>query len=138
MPGMKKMRMIREYSNIREYVVPGTFGDNEVRVTSFPPKEPNGVQVVLLHGVHSSANMGENNKFRFLSELLSGRGYAPWLVETSRKVRNRNDFSNDVPLWIREAFSGKTFAQEQQDVFNAISEISGEMPDRPFQRQLTI
>jgi predicted alpha/beta-fold hydrolase len=132
MPGMKKMKMIREHSNIREYVVPGTFGDNEVRVTSFPPKEPNGVQVVLLHGVHSSANMGENNKFRFLSELLSGRGYAPWLVETSRKVRNRNDFSNDVPLWIREAFSGKTFVQEQQDVFNAISEISGEMPDRPI------
>ena len=127
------MRKIREYSNVREYVVPGTFGDNEVRVTSSLPKEPpNGVQVILLHGVHSSANMDENNKFRFLAELLSERGYAPWLVETSRKARNRHDLSNDVSLWIKEAFSGKTFAQEQQDVFNAISEIGREVPDRPI------
>ena len=132
MLGINRMKMIREHSNIREYLINGTFGDNKVRVTASLPNEPNGVQVVLLHGVHSSANMGENNKFRLLAELLSGRGYTPWLVETSRKVRNRHDFSNDVPGWIREAFSGKTFAQEEQDVFNALSGISGEMPGKPI------
>ncbi len=126
------MKMIREYSNIREYSIAGTFGDNRVRVTASLPGEPNGVQVVLLHGVHSSANMGENNKFRMLAESLSDRGYAPWLVETSRKIRNRHDFSNDVPGWIREAFSGKTFAQEQQDVFNALSGISEKTPGKPI------
>ncbi|NLD05971.1 MAG: alpha/beta hydrolase [Synergistaceae bacterium] len=119
-------------SNIQEYVFSGAFGDREVRVASCLPKEPNGIQIVLLHGVHSSANMGEHNKFRFLSKLLSDRGYTPWLVETSRKIRNRQDFSNDVPQWIKKAFSGKTFAQEQQDVFTAISDISTATQGKPL------
>lgn len=112
-----------EFDNISEYILPGTFGDMEVRVSSFSPKSPIGVNMVLLHGVHSNANMGQHNKFRFLAEILSGRGFTPWLVETSRKVRNRQDYSNDVSLWIRKAFSGKTFAQEREDVFNAICQI---------------
>lgn len=118
--------------NIQEYVFPGTFGDKEVRVASCIPKEPNGVQIVLLHGVHSSANMGEHNKFRLLSKLLSDRGYTPWLVETSRKIRNRQDFSNDVSRWIKKAFSGKTFVQEQQDVFNALCGISRADEGKPL------
>lgn len=121
-----------EYSNIQEYVTSGTFGDKEVRVASCLPKIPNGIQVVLLHGVHSSANMGEHNKFRFLSELLSEKGYTPWLVETSRKIRNRQDFSNDISQWIKKAFTGKTFAQEQQDVFNAICDIRTATPGKPL------
>ncbi len=126
------MKKIREDSNITEYVVQGTFGDKEVRVTSSLPSESNGVQVVLLHGVHSSANMGENNKFRLLAELLLRKGFTPWLVETSRKVRNRHDYLNDLSLWISKAFEGKTFAQEQKDVFSAVLGISKEMPDRPI------
>lgn len=110
----------------------GTFGDKEVRVASCLPKDPNGVQIVLLHGVHSSANMGENNKFRLLSKLLSERGYTPWLVETSRKIRNRQDFSNDVSRWINKAFSGKTYVQEQQDVFTAICNISTASKGKPL------
>ena len=117
---------------IQEYVFPGTFGDKEVRVASCIPKDPNGVHIVLLHGVHSSANMGEHNKFRLLSKLLSDRGYTPWLVETSLKIRNRQDFSNDVSQWIKKAFSGKTFAQEQQDVSNAICGICAANVGKPF------
>ena len=116
---------------IQEYVFPGTFGDKEVRVASCIPKDPNGVHIALLHGVHSSANMGEHNKFRLLSKLLSDRGYTPWLVETSRKIRNRQDFSNDVSRWIKKAFSGKTFAQEQQDVSSAICGISAANVGKP-------
>ncbi len=98
------MKKRLEYANIQEYVTSGTFGDKEVRIASCSPKISNGIQIVLLHGVHSSANMGEHNKFRFLSELLSEKGYTPWLVETSRKIRNRHDFSNDVSQWIKKAF----------------------------------
>ncbi|MDD4159763.1 MAG: hypothetical protein PHO18_02330 [Synergistaceae bacterium] len=127
------MKKIQECCpNIQEYLISGTFGDKEVRVVSCLPEEPNGVQVILLHGVHSSANMSEHNKFSLLSKLLSDRGYTPWLVETSRKIRNRQDFSNDVSQWIKKAFSGKTFAQEQQDVFNAICGISSVTPERPI------
>ncbi|MBP8683889.1 MAG: hypothetical protein KBE18_01595 [Synergistaceae bacterium] len=121
-----------EYSNIQEYVTSGTFGDKEVRIASCTPKIPNGIQIVLLHGVHSSANMGEHNKFRFLSELLSEKGYTPWLVETSRRIRNRQDFLNDVSQWIKKAFSEKTFAQEQRDVFNAICDIRTATPGKPL------
>jgi len=117
------MIKISEYDNISEYMLPGTFGDMEVKISSSSPKSPIGVNVVLLHGVHSSANMGQHNKFRYLAEILAGRGFKPWLVETSRKIRNRQDFPNDVSRWIRKAFSGKTFAQEQKDVFNAICGI---------------
>lgn len=126
------MIKISEYANISEYTLPGTFGDKEVRVSSSSPKSPIGVNVVLLHGVHSSANMGYHNKFRFLAETLSDRGFTPWLVETSRKIRNRQDFPNDVQQWIRKAFSGKTFAQEREDVFNAICEIRSESPICPI------
>ena len=126
------MKKRLEYANIQEYVTSGTFGDKEVRIASCSPKISNGIQIVLLHGVHSSANMGEHNKFRFLSELLSEKGYTPWLVETSRKIRNRHDFSNDVSQWIKKAFSGKTFAQEQQDVFNAICDIRSATQGKPL------
>ena len=53
-------------------------------------------------------------------------------METSRKIRNRQDFSNDVSQWIKKAFSGKTFAQEQQDVFNAICDIRAATSGNPL------
>jgi len=109
-----------KYDNI---ILPGTYGDREVRLCHCLPAYPNGIQVVLLHGVHSSANMGVHNKFRHLAELLSMKGYAPWLVETSRKIRNRYDFADDIDGWIKNAFDGKTFLQEQEDVFIAIRRV---------------
>lgn len=112
-----------EYGNIREYLTAGVFGDMEVRISTSSPAFSNGVDVLLLHGVHSSANMGEHNKFRYLADILSDRGFTPWLVETSRIIRNRQDFSGDVSQWIKGAFTGKTFAQEERDVFNAIRGI---------------
>ena len=120
------------YANINEYVLPGTFGDMEVKVSSSSPRSPIGVNVILLHGVHSSANMGQHNKFRFLAEILSDSGFTPWLVETSRRIRNRQDFPNDVTQWIRKAFSGKTFAEERTDVFNAICGIRSEAAGCPI------
>jgi dienelactone hydrolase len=107
-----------------DIVLRGTYGDMEIRVVKCVPESPIGVHVVLLHGVHSSANMGLQNKFRRLAETLVSRGFTPWLVETSRRLRNRADFADDLGAWIRGAFDGKTFAQEQEDFFIAIDEIA--------------
>jgi len=104
-------------------VLRGTYGDMEIRVVKCIPESPIGVHIVLLHGVHSSANMGFRNKFRHLAETLVLRGFTPWLVETSRKTRNRAGFADDLGAWIQGAFDGKTFAQEQEDFFIAIDEI---------------
>lgn len=101
----------------------GSFGDKRVLLTCCLPKAPNGVNVVLLHGVHSSANLGQHNKFRSLAKHLLSLGYTAWLVETSRHVRNRQQFGDNVAEWVNTAFSGKTFPQEQQDVFIAIKDV---------------
>jgi len=108
----------------QDIVLRGTYGDMEIRVVKCIPESPVGVHIVLLHGVHSSANMGFRNKFRRLAETLASRGFTPWLVETSRKARNRADFADDLGAWIQSAFDGKTFAQEQEDFFIAIDEIA--------------
>ena len=118
-----------KYENM---ILPGTYGDKEVHLCHCIPATPNGIQVVLLHGVHSSANMGLHNKFRYLAELLSGRNFTPWLVETSRKIRNRHDFADNVHGWIKNAFEGKTFAQEQEDVFIAIRNVLSFSEGKPI------
>lgn len=110
---------IADYENI---IIEGTYGDGEVRLCRCLPKLPGGVDVILLHGVHSSANLSPRNKFRHLAALLLEKGFAPWLVETSRKARCRGE-SEDVGEWAYRAFRGKTFAQEQEDVFRAVREV---------------
>lgn len=114
-----------------KFIVEGTFGDKEVYISRCIPKVPNGTQVILLHGVHSTANLKHNNKFYFLAELLSDRGYAPWLVETSRLVRNRQDYAENASDWIVDAFGDKTFHQEQEDVFRAIHYILNDVGKTP-------
>lgn len=101
----------------------GTFGDGEVHLCRCVPAAPNGIDVILLHGVHSSANVHHLNKFRCLANYLADKGLTPWLVETSRRVRSRHEYANDVAGWIRDAFSGKSFPQEQEDVFTAVREV---------------
>ena len=101
----------------------GTFGDREVRLCRCDPAAANGVNVVLLHGVHSSANITHHNKFRHLADVLADNGFTSWLVETSRLVRNRHDYGADIAAWVKDAFSGKTFPQEQEDAFTAIREV---------------
>lgn len=101
----------------------GTFGDGEVRLCRCEPAAANGVNVVLLHGVHSSANLSRHNKFRHLADVLADSGFASWLVETSRRVRDKHVYGSDMAAWIRDAFSGKTFPQEQEDAFAGIREV---------------
>ena len=101
----------------------GTFGDGEVFLCRCDPPSFNGVNVVWLHGVHSSANITHHNKFRHLADALADNGFTSWLVETSRMVRDRHSYGSDIAAWIRDAFAGKTFAQEQEDAFTAIREV---------------
>lgn len=102
--------------------IEGFHGDREVRVCRCAPSAAGGVDVVLLHGVHSFANLSPQNKFRFLAELLTKEGFTAWLVETSRASRHRDE-AEDPGRWVDNAFGGKTFAQEQEEVFRAIREI---------------
>lgn len=103
--------------------VEGTFGDKKVCINHCLPNRSNGTQVILLHGVHSTANLKQNNKFQFLAKLLADRGYASWLVETSRLIRNRQIYAENASDWITDAFGNKTFLQEQEDVFRAVRYI---------------
>ncbi len=101
----------------------GTYGDREVHLCRCMPKHPNGINVILLHGVHSSANLSYHNKFRYLAEILTEKGLTPWLVETSRRIRNRQELKDNITAWIKGAFKEKTFMQEQEDVFIAVRKV---------------
>lgn len=108
---------------IENIILAGAYGDKEVHLCCCVPEDANGVNIVLLHGVHSSANLGQHNKFRHLAKTLAELGYTSWLVETSRRTRCRQDYGDDISAWVEAAFSGKTFQQEQADVFAAIGEV---------------
>ena len=105
------------------YILEGTYGDREVHLCRCMPKHPNGINVILLHGVHSSANLSYHNKFRYLAEILTEKGLTPWLVETSRRIRNRQELKDNITAWIKGAFKEKTFMQEQEDVFIAVRKV---------------
>ncbi len=112
------------------YILEGTYGDREVHLCRCMPKHPNGINVILLHGVHSSANLSYHNKFRHLAEILAENGLTPWLVETSRKIRDRQEFKDNITAWIKGSFRGKTFTQEQEDVFVALRKVIEEAKDK--------
>ena len=109
--------------NIEKIVLQGTFGDKEVRLCQCFPENPNGTSIILLHGVHSSANLEKHNKFSLLAEFLTDRGFTAWIVETSRKVRDRYSYGDDISSWIKDAFCGKTYIQEEEDAFIAMRHI---------------
>ncbi|MEG1798675.1 MAG: hypothetical protein RR214_00680 [Synergistaceae bacterium] len=117
--------------SVHNITLGGTFGDKEVRLCRCVPNIANGIQIILLHGVHSSANFSLHNKFRRLAEILATLGCTSWLVETSRKIRDRHEYADDISSWIRDAFDGKTFAQEQEDAFVAIRHVLEETRNFP-------
>lgn len=108
--------------NYESIIIPGSFGDKEVHLYRCLSECPSGVEVVVLHGVHSSANPAPRNKFRYLAELLNEKGCSAWLVETSRFARS-GDGNEKTTRWANEAFGGKTFAQELEDVLRAVNEV---------------
>lgn len=114
-----------------DITIGGLYGDREVRICRCAPSVPGDANVVLLHGVHSFANLSPQNKFRLLAELLTKEGFTAWLVETSRASRHRDD-GEDPNKWIENTFGGKTFAQEQEEVFRAIREILARSGGKPF------
>ncbi len=111
-------------------VLPSAFGASGVRVSRLVPGRPSGTHALLLHGVHSSANLCHRNKFRRLALILAGRGITPWLCETSRNATNREK-SGDMPLaWIKESFGGKTFLDEYNDCLAALKLALAQKPRR--------
>ncbi len=108
--------------------LPGSFGAREVRLSRLYPETENGVHVLLLHGVHSSANLSPHNKFRHLACILAERGFTPWLCETSRRAVNREDYNDDVFGWIMEAFGGKSFRNELDDCAAALRHVESQSP----------
>ena len=114
---------------IINYTFEGTFGDKQIPVCRCEPYNFNGINVILFHGVHSSANLSHFNKFRVIANLLVKHGFRPWLVETSRKTRDRDLYHSNMGAWINAAFSGKIFSQEREDDFRAyrkICELTGD------------
>ncbi len=116
-----------EYRN-ETTVLPSPFGDTGVRVSRLFPPAPNGTHALLLHGVHSSANLGHRNKFRHLAEILARRGVTPWLCETSRVAVSREECEVEPLAWIEESFGGKTFGEEHDDCLSALRLVMEEKP----------
>ena len=109
-------------------ILPGSFGARQVKLSRLYPEAANGVHVLLLHGVHSSANLSPYTKFRHLACILAERGFTPWLCETSRRAANREDYCDDVGGWIMEAFRGKSFRNELDDCAAALRHVESQSP----------
>ena len=108
--------------------LPGSFGNREVKLSRLFPYVPNGAHVLLLHGVHSSANLSPHNKFSHLARILAERGITPWLCETSRRQVSRDDYPNNLRGWIMDAFGGKSFPDEFADCEGAFSHVALHKP----------
>ncbi|EHM10473.1 dienelactone hydrolase-like enzyme [Thermanaerovibrio velox DSM 12556] len=99
----------------------GSFGDKKVLVHLIRPAEGwNGGLMVVFHGVHGTALPDPGNKYGDLGRLIASRGAVAAVVETSRLRRDRGSFGSDKNRWAREAFTGKTFAQEMEDLSRAV------------------
>lgn len=109
--------------------LPGSYGDSGVKLSRLFPERPEGTHVLLLHGVHSTANLSPHNKFKHLAELLASRGFTPWLCETSRRVIDREKCA-DMRGWIYGAFSGKCFRDEMADCAASLARVLREAPKR--------
>lgn len=122
---------MKDFKTTDRITLKGSFGDKELRIEHTVPFKENGIQVVLLHGVHGCANLSAANKYRLLAKQMAHRGFACWLVETTRKIHNREDFA-DIADWIKLAFLGKTYAQELSDVKQAVYEIAHRTEGQPL------
>ncbi|MGN0838517.1 MAG: alpha/beta hydrolase [Pyramidobacter sp.] len=115
----------------RKCIIDGTFGDKTVLLTTGVIDHPRGV-VLLFHGVHSSASSEPGNKYARIGTALAENGFMPVLTETSRRVRNRQDYAGQPLRWITEAFQGKTYAQELQDFYSAYTAVRSLHPRLPL------
>lgn len=109
--------------------LPGSFGTSDVKLSRLFPEAEARAHVLLLHGVHSSANLHKSNKFRHLAEILAGNGMMPWLCETSRKRSDVENYRDDLAGWISDAFDGKTFQNELDDCTAALVRVLEEKPE---------
>lgn len=103
--------------------IPGSFGDGKVLIQGYIVSDAAPL-VVLLHGVHGCANLSEGNKYATLARLLAEKSINVLVLETSRKIRDRERFGDDRGRWVREAFDGKSYAMDLFDVASAISFIN--------------
>lgn len=118
---------------IRHDWAKGAFGDGKVLLCSMErDAEENAPVVVLLHGVHGSANGMRENKYGYLARLMARNGYVAWTVETSRTMRNRELLGRSYTGWAGAAFAGKTFAMEVLDACWAVASIGRRYPRRPM------
>ncbi|EHL69542.1 alpha/beta hydrolase [Cloacibacillus evryensis] len=109
-------------------ILPGSFGTREVKLSRLYPETENGTHVLLLHGVHSSANLSAHNKFRHLACILAERGFTPWLCETSRRPVDREDYNDNIAGWAMDAFRGKNFKNELDDCAAALCHVESLSP----------
>jgi len=106
--------------------IPGSFGDGKVLIQGYIVSNIAPL-VVLLHGVHGCANLSEGNKYATLARLLAENSINVLVLETSRKIRDREHFGDDRDRWVKEAFDGKTYAMDLFDVASAIVFIKHNM-----------
>ncbi len=114
------MNMFKETEII---MLEGSYGDKQLRIEKAVPHKVNGINVVMLHGVFSTAVLSKTNKFSILASEMCRRGFTCWLVETTRNIHNRDDYADNQEEWVKLAFSGKTYAQEFADVKQAVCEV---------------
>jgi len=114
--------------------VPGTFGDGLVPVHIMRRAHASGHSplVILLHGVHGSANPLPGNKYGELARMLIDQGASCALVETSRVRRDRETFGEDREAWARAAFKGKTFFQDHADAVAGVEAAAMEVGMGPI------
>ena len=102
----------------RKSAIDGTFGDKTVLLTTGVIDRPRKA-ALLFHGVHSSSSSDPGNKYARIGAALAENGVMPILCETSRRVRNRHDYTDRPLEWIIDAFRGKTYLNELEDCYLA-------------------
>ncbi len=108
---------------------PGAFGLG-VRIEALAGFEGTPV-VVLLHGVHGTSNLEEENKYGKLARLLAGEGINAVLVETGRLRRDPRTFGTDRDAWALSAFEGKSYAMDLYDILSGLETVRRRWnPDR--------
>ena len=109
--------------------IPGSFGVSGVKLSRLFPDTEARTHVLLLHGVHSSANLNPSNKFSHLAKIIAGCGMMPWLCETSRKRTDMENYHDNYAAGITDAFGGKTFQNELDDCAAALGRVLEEKPE---------
>ncbi|MBR0107679.1 MAG: alpha/beta hydrolase [Pyramidobacter sp.] len=115
----------------RKSAIDGTFGDKTVLLTTGVIDRPRKA-ALLFHGVHSSSGSDPGNKYARIGAALAENGVMPILCETSRRVRNRHDYTDRPLEWIIDAFRGKTYLNELEDCYLAYLAVKTIYPLLPL------